>query len=421
MFVVGIAAIALFVLLYSVADITSWSLHPFYKRRLCTAFALKRVYPHDLTTPENVAAREQARVELLPNDTESPGAPIAVERDYDKLVKLSETAVTGREWPTLLVCAAANISDNGATPPGRKVTSFTFSASTVGGPLVGALPTKTLEKAFTESEGVVGKLDALSDRLRDVAHLKRRRTRVSDFSLPAAVAMSGAAISPSMGKLTRRPFRFLLALANVRLGVWVPNPRWVDAMGSKQTGRFGRPRPVYLFNEMIGRNRIGAKYLYVTDGGHYENLGLVELLRRGCRQIYCFDASGGEGFEALGDAIALARSELGVEIGGIRPGALFPEKATDDAKQTVTHVDFRYPKDGPGDELCRLVYARNVLTKGSPWDAQAYHKVDPNFPHNSTLDQLYTDQKFEGYRVLGERAGQAAVGLMKRTAAAETS
>ena len=130
----------------------------------------------------------------------------------------------------------------------------------------------------------MGKLDALSDRLRDVAHLKRRRTRVSDFSLPAAVAMSGAAISPSMGKLTRRPFRFLLALANVRLGVWVPNPRWVDAMGSKQTGRFGRPRPSYLFNEMIGRNRIGAKYLYVTDGGHYENLGLVELLRRGCRR-----------------------------------------------------------------------------------------------------------------------------------------
>ena len=67
------------------------------------------------------------------------------------------------------------------------------------------------------------------------------------------------------------------------------------------------------------------------------------------------------------------------------------------------------------------MYARNVLTKGSPWDAQAYHKVDPNFPHNSTLDQLYTDQKFEGYRVLGERAGQAAVELMKRTAAADSA
>jgi hypothetical protein len=419
-FVVGIGAVALFVLLYSVADITSWSLHPFYKRRLCSAFALKRVYPTDLSggkgsnaSERRMSARERARVELLPSHGEAKGTPVAVERDYDKLVKLSETAVTGREWPTLLVCAAANISDNGATPPGRRVTSFTFSANTVGGPLVGALSTADLERAFTESEGVVGKLDALSDWLRKIAHLKPRRTRASDFSLPAAVAMSGAAISPSMGKLTRRPFTFLLALANVRLGVWVPNPRWVDEMRGKQTAWFGRPRPLYLFKEMLGLNQIGAKYLYVTDGGHYENLGLVELLRRGCRQIYCFDASGGEGFASLGDAIALARSELKVEIGGIRPEPLFPRKATDDAKQTVTHVDFRYPDDGPDDEPCRLVYARNVLTAGAPYDAQAYHKADPNFPHNSTVDQLYTDQKFEGYRVLGEYAGKKAVELMK--------
>src|SRR5262249_23474730 len=54
--------------------------------------------------------------------------------------------------------------------------------------------------------------------------------------------------------------------------------------------------------------------LYVSDGGHYENLGLVELMRRGCSRIYCFDASGGKQFAALGDAIALARSELGVEV-----------------------------------------------------------------------------------------------------------
>ena len=51
---------------------------------------------------------------------------------------------------------------------------------------------------------------------------------------------------------------------------------------------------------------------------HYENLGLVELLRRGCTEIYCLDASGlsadGAEFESLGEAITLARSELGVEI-----------------------------------------------------------------------------------------------------------
>ena len=54
-----------------------------------------------------------------------------------------------------------------------------------------------------------------------------------------------------------------------------------------------RPRPEYLWKELFGRNRIDDKFLYVTDGGHYENLGLVELPRRGCGTIYCFDACGG--------------------------------------------------------------------------------------------------------------------------------
>jgi hypothetical protein len=413
---VAVGAICAFVLLYSLADLTSWSLHPFYKRRLCSAFALKRLYPKDLT------AKERARVEVFPDGEPGSDIPIAVERDYDKLVQLSDTAVEGSKWPTLLVCAAANISDCGATPPGRKVTSFTFSAGTVGGPLVGALPTRTLEEAFeaTKRKGWRGKLDDAASAVRRIVGLKTRRRRGSDFSLPAAVAMSGAAISPSMGKLTRRPYTLLLALANVRLGVWVPNPRWV-ATSPKGSLAFGRARPLYLFREMLGRNRIGARYLYVTDGGHYENLGLVELLRRGCTQIYCFDASGGEGFEVLGDAIALARSELGVEIGAIQPKPLFPGTGGEAEKMAV-HVDFRYPAStGKADIQCRLVYARNVMTAGSPWDALAYHKADPSFPHNSTVDQLYTDQKFEGYRVLGERAGQAAVEEMKTAQAPAAS
>ena len=56
-----------------------------------------------------------------------------------------------------------------------------------------------------------------------------------------------------------------------------------------------RPRPRYLLKELLGWNSVNDKYLYVTDGGHYENLGLVELLRRGCTKIYCLDASGRRG------------------------------------------------------------------------------------------------------------------------------
>jgi hypothetical protein len=426
---VGAGLLALFAALYHFADLTTWSLHPFYKRRLSTAFALKRV---------SAAARdkgERERVEALPPGDPKTYEGIAVERDYDELVPLSKTALkeTGKdqEWPTLLVCAAANISDSGASPPGRPVTSFTFSANTVGGPLVGAVKTTELEGAFetpeeaevtastrrVTEEGLAAKLKAL----RESGARKHRR---SDITLPAAVAMSGAAISPSMGKMTKRPLTFLMALANFRLGVWLPNPRWVAQAGETDhlPRRLARPRPSYLIRELFGLNSVDAKYLYVTDGGGYENLGLVELLRRGCTEIYCLDASGlgpgGAEFEALGDAIALARDELSVEISfagdeGHDPGELIPAEKDKPAKRDFVTGTISYPatKDGPGP-TGTLVYVRNTVTPESPWDAKAHQQTDPRFPNNSTVDQLYTDQKFEAYRVLGQQAGTNAVAAM---------
>ena len=364
MLIVGAASAAAFVAVYFLADLNTWSLHPFYRRRLCTAFALRRVLDDD-------------------------GRPKAEERKYSRLVPLSQSGVDEPDWPMLIVCAAANVSDPGATPPGRGVTSFTFSPTAIGGPLVGAEPTSTYER---------------------VLGMNRKR----DITLAAAVAMSGAALSPSMGKQTRRPLTFLMALANVRLGVWVPNPCYVAKWDQRGFGNsddrrdfFKMPRPKYLFRELLGRNRLDAKFLYVSDGGHYENLGLVELLRRGCTKIYCFDASGGESFTALGDAVALARSELGVEI-DIDPRQLVPDKDRHLAARDCVSAPFRYANGEPGV----LVYARTVMTEAVPFDVAAYHDADPLFPHNSTADQLYNDQKFEAYRALGWCAGGHAADEM---------
>ena len=403
---IGAGVLGGFIVIYFFSDITNWSLHPFYKRRLATVFALKRVRASSLD------AEERERIEAVPPAEPERDVGIAVERDYDELVPISNTALRGaegEEWPTLVVCAAANISDGNATPPGRRVTSFTFSANTVGGPLVGAVPTEEIEGAFDD---------------------KRKR----DLTLLAAIAMSGAAISPSMGKMTKRPLTFLMALANVRLGVWVPNPRWVGELGRRQELRlrYARPRPFYLLCELLGLNRISSKYLYVTDGGHYENLGLVELLRRGCSEIYCLDASGlssdGAEFESLGEAITLARSELGIEIefagedgeqddDSASPADMVPDKETHFAKRDVVTATIRFPvdHDAADDEepvIGKLVYVRNALTGEVPWDVRAHHEADPRFPNNSTVDQLYTDQKFEAYRVLGSRAAERATKAM---------
>lgn len=393
-----LAAAAVFGLLYRYGDLTSWSLHPFYRRRLCTAFALKRV-------------RRRNRNDEV-DETDDVG--VAEAREQSELVRLSKTSVVPRNgmWPMLIVCAAANVSDPGATPPGRGVTSFTFSSHAMGGPLIGGIRTKEFE---------------------DHLHEGRRR----DFNLPAIIAMSGAAISPSMGKHTRGSLRFLMGLANVRLGVWVPNPRRIDvfantrkaarantsgfrktaktylspsleladlglsedkqaevrASATPKTHFVPRPRPIYLLKELLGKTSVNDRYLYVTDGGHYENLGLVELLRRGCTQVYCFDASGGEGQSELGDAIALARSELGVEITFEHPTELSDLEEKDGiAKRACVTGRIRYTRggaEGGGNPVeGMIVYAPTVMTADVPLDLHAFKKSHPIFPHDSTVDQL---------------------------------
>jgi hypothetical protein len=356
--ILGGGALAAFAFLYFFCDLTTWSLHPFYKRRLASVFALKRV-------------RRDGRLD----DTRGT----AVERDYDHLPWIKEADIhrDGDPWPVLLVCAAANVSDVGATPPGRSVTSFTFSPGAIGGPLVGAVRPEEYE-----------------------SHLDDKWAR-RQVTLMTAVAVSGAALSPSMGKETRWALRALMALANVRLGVWMGNPRRLE-----DTRRRPRPRPHYLLAELLGRNSVRGKFLYVTDGGHYENLGLVELLRRGCTRIFCFDASGGKSLAALGDAVALARSEVGVEI-DIDPDDLAPGK-DGMAKSDFVVGDITYRAREPGDANRRgkLVYVRTVLTENAPFDVQAFHEEDELFPNHPTTDQLYTDQKFEAYRALGESAAR---------------
>src|SRR5207244_154531 len=127
---------------------------------------------------------------------------------------------------------------------------------------------------------------------------------------------------PEMGKYqrTRGPLRFLLALANVRLGVWLPKPKFLGdfARYSPKRGRRIPGLSYLLLHEMFGLTHARDRFAYVTDGGHYDNLGLVELLRkdRQCDLVWCIDASGDQidTFSTLGGALAMAETELHVSV-----------------------------------------------------------------------------------------------------------
>lgn len=381
-----IVIVAVWLFFWNFADVTAWSLYPMYRNRLSAGFVLRRIKPPKKDPPS-------------PNDPPSPtavGEFDADERPYDQSYWLSDFRPDG--FPEVIVCAAANISNYGATPSGSHVTSFTFSSRAIGGPIVGAKPTKEYEDA-----------------------LGRKESQSRFATLPTAMAISAAAISPSMGRMTRAPFRFFLALANLRLGVWVPNPRQLGKFTNRRNlnrkwyypnNVWLIPRPWYLVREMLGWNHLDAPFLYVTDGGHYENLGLVELLRRKCETIWCIDAAGDkvDTFSTLGGALQTAEAELQVSVRIDPQKDMKPQAAK--AGRPVQFVDQPFCvgrityADG---QTGTLIHVKAGVPTDAPLSVQSFALQHQNFPCDSTLDQLYDADRFDAYRELGAFSVEQAV------------
>jgi hypothetical protein len=235
----------------------------------------------------------------------------------------------------------------------------------------------------------------------------------SRFTTMMAVGISGAALSPAMGKFKIGPARALLALMNIRLGVWVPNPKYVAAWRPDQPDTrdrpfrpgpvpFPQPRLGYLLKEAIGLHDPDDLYLYVTDGGHWENTGLVELLRdRNFSEVVCLDADAGDRdtVTQLANAVILGELECGVYISvDLDPlrSALGARRGGDYAKRSVTVGLIRR-----GDRRGLLWYAKPALTVTTPPDVLSYGENDTQFPTTSTVDQFFHKAKFSAYRDLG--------------------
>lgn len=390
----GVMAVLTVVMLWF-ADVTAWSLHPLYKWRLARTFAVQRVVDekgHRKAEPvpfKQLLHMSELTPEQFPGH--QPGSPA---------------------FPELLVCASVNLSDQGTTPPGQSSLSFVFGPREIGSPNTVVVPQPTswwrwlLYPAQTEeATETLGPLRMATTDYEEAVGARRQR----DITISAAVAMSGAAVAPSMGKMTRAPLRFLLALTNVRLGVWLPNP-----IRPPTTAVPANPRQVRLLYEVAGRHRVRSTFLYVTDGGHIENLGLLELLRRECTTIVCLDAAGGstETFSTLGEAIALAASELNVRmsIDPARDLEPFGDR-TNRADHAVGEIRYASGKVG------RLIYGKALVTAESPWDVRAYAAKDRRFPATPTSDQLFSGETFDAYQALGRHVGKQCADVVTGAAA----
>ncbi|MFO0725850.1 MAG: patatin-like phospholipase family protein [Myxococcota bacterium] len=222
----------------------------------------------------------------------------------------------------------------------------------------------------------------------------------SGISLGTAVAISGAAVSPNMGWRTSPALAFLMTVFNLRLGWWLGNPR------HSQHWRSAGPRVglLHLLAELLGRASDRRSYVYLSDGGHFENLGLYELVRRRRRYIVVTDASedGGMSFEDLGNAVEKCRADFGVDI-EIDLSPLRKQASTGYSAASCAIGRIRYDRLQGRLESGILIYLKATLTGDEPADILTYAGANPVFPHQSTADQWFDEAQFEGYRRLGHQ------------------
>ena len=213
-------------------------------------------------------------------------------------------------------------------------------------------------------------------------------------TIGTAMAISGAAVNPNWGYHSSAPMAFLLTIFNVRLGWWLGNTRRNKWKNSDPT--FGL---IYLIQDLVGKSDINMDYVCLSDGGHFDNMGLYELIRRRCTYIILGDGEQDQevACEGLANAIRRCRIDFGVEI-VLNNFQDITKLAEQSKKRHIIKGEITYP----GTKIKGvLIYIKATLTGDEPIDIREYALANPDFPQQSTSDQFFDEAQFESYRKLG--------------------
>jgi hypothetical protein len=239
-----------------------------------------------------------------------------------------------------------------------------------------------------------------------------RATRTRSFrgiTLATAVACSGAAVNPEMGWRSMKALTVLMSLLNLRLGYWARNPRF----DPDEFFTLAPWWPAYQLLELLSRTDSTRRLLNISDGGHIENLGVYELLRRRCRLIIALDATGDPQytFGDLRNLLIRARQELGVTITfRQRPEEFIRPPSSDGFSRSqfvvadIAELPGRPSSGAPYTGV--LVYVKSSLRAQRRWknltsESFAYKTYHPAFPHESTANQFFDPAQWEAYYNLG--------------------
>ncbi len=217
------------------------------------------------------------------------------------------------------------------------------------------------------------------------------------ITLGTAITISGAAASPNMGYHSSPVIGFIMTLFNARLGAWLGNPGTAGAKTWQDAGP--KSAIASLVREAFGLTNNAGPYVYLSDGGHFENLALYEMVRRRCRYIVVLDGGCDEKFTYgdLGNALRKIRIDLKVGID-------FDERYLASIQKHETRCSIAricYSDVDASLENGWLLYVKPMIRGNEPPDVSSYASDHPTFPHESTADQFFDESQTESYRALG--------------------
>lgn len=237
------------------------------------------------------------------------------------------------------------------------------------------------------------------------------------LSLASAMSISGAAFNPTAGNNGRGATHSvllsgLLTVLNLRLGQWVSNPARQTSWFSKRANFITTGLPALLLKPHSEKKPM----LELTDGGHFDNLAVYELIRRKLDLIIVSDAGADPEccFDDFGNMVEKVRVDFGVKIrfsdpvynmDSFQPGTsevnAIATKKWNLSKHAFAIASIEYPDSGtaPGKHGT-LIYIKAGLLDGLPTDLYTYKSMSPLFPHESTVDQFFDEVQFEAYREL---------------------
>lgn len=229
------------------------------------------------------------------------------------------------------------------------------------------------------------------------------------LTLGRAMTISGAAVDPNMAVHQSPSVTALMTVFNARLGWWLENPRAAGPGGWTA----GSPRGgmlVQLAREFAGLTDERGSYVHLTDGGHFENLGVYELIRRRCRFVVACDFAEDrhDASENLANLIRLVRIDFGIRIeidtSPLREG---PDGLS---RWHVAIGTIRYDDVDARALAGTLVFVRSSLTGDESSDLRQFADTHPDFPHTPTGNQFFDEARFESYRALGDHIAHTVFG-----------